>query len=495
MRTSLLAVLCWAAAVRCGWAQHATVDDLFRTLRARDSLLFDVAFNRCELGVLDQLIGDNFEFYHDQSGITQSKSGFIKSIQDGICSLNYKPRRQLDASSLTVFPLKNEGVLYGAIQTGVHHFFALEKDKPEYLTSSARFTHLWLLTKGTWRLSRVLSYDHQTPPATPPAAPLFNDRVETEKWMRQNRIPALGIGYIKDGKIVEATVYGQLERGRPAPNNAIFNVASLTKPVTALLILKLVNENKWRLDEPLYRYWLDPDLASDPRVKKLTTRHVLSHQTGFANWRHQQPNGKLAFDFEPGTRYQYSGEGMEYLRKAVEKKFKRSLDELAKEYIFKPLQMNDTHFTWADDMDESRFAKWHTGNGTLYDTDKNKTANAADDLLTTVPDYLAFMQHVLDGAGLHPTLYKEMTKNQVMIKPNKYFGLGWSIDENIGDGERVLMHGGDDKGVHTIAFLLPKSKQGFLIFTNCDNGTDIYIPTILAYLGKLGQGIIDVETK
>lgn len=68
----------------------------------------------------------------------------------------------------------------------------------------------------------------------------------------------------------------------------------------------------------------DPDIADNPYVKKLTTRIILSHQTGFPNWRGNNADGKLTFEFEPGTKYQYSGEGYEYLRKALEKKFKKS---------------------------------------------------------------------------------------------------------------------------------------------------------------------------
>ncbi|MFI5222430.1 MAG: serine hydrolase domain-containing protein [Bacteroidia bacterium] len=179
----------------------------------------------------------------------------------------------------------------------------------------------------------------------------------------------------------------------------------------------------------------------------------------------------------------------------MENKFHKTLDQLASELIFKPLQMNDTRFFWDKTIDETRFAKWHKGDGSLYETDKNTIANAADDLLTTIQDYSKFMVHIMNGAGLSKELYSQMISNQVRIKSNKYFGLGWWVDENIGDGENALTHGGDDKGVHTIAFILPKSKQGLLIFTNCDNGTDIYIQTVLSYLGDLGRGIIDVETK
>lgn len=479
-------------------AQLPSSSKLFQALKANDSLLFDIGFNRCDLAQFERLVSEDFEFYHDKSGIIPSKSAFIAGIRDGICKLSYKPRRELNQESLAVYPLEKNGKLYGAIQTGKHRFYAVEKDQAESLTSIAKFTHVWLIENGTWKLSRALSYDHREKDDDSNHIDeklLFKDKNETEKWLAKNRVPALGIGYIKDGKLQEIKVFGFLEKGKTAPQNAIWNVASLTKPVTAMVALKLADAGQWDLDGPIYRYWTDPDIAGDPKTKKLTTRHILSHQTGFPNWRYQNADGKLSFEFEPGTKYQYSGEGFEYLRKALENKFGKTLNRLADSLIFKPLGMKDTKYYWDKTVDEARFAKWHDGNGNLYQTYKNTTENGADDLLTTVEDYSKFMLHIVNGAGLSKELYNQMISNQVRIKSNKYWGLGWWVDENIGKGEHAIINGGDDKGVHTLAIMLPSSKQGLLIFTNCDNGTDIYIQTVLAYLGALGQGIIDVETK
>lgn len=324
---------------------------------------------------------------------------------------------------------------------------------------------------------------------------LFSDRAAIEKWLSGLHIPALGIGYIKDGKIVQATVFGRNESGQPHPANTIFNVASLTKPVTAMVALKLVSAGKWDIDEPIHKYWTDPDIAGDPRSKLITTRHILSHQTGLPNWRYKNADGKLAFDFTPGEKYQYSGEGFEYLRKALENKFGKRLDQLAAELLFRPLGMKDTRYFWDSTVSETRFAKWHKADGSQYPTYKNTTANAADDLLTTIEDYCKFMQHLMNGAGLSKKIQADMAAVQVRTKPRQHFGLGFSVDEKVKGEESVLTHGGDDKGVHTIAFLFPQSKEGLVIFTNCDNGTDVYIPTVQHYLGSAGQQIIDIETK
>ena len=150
---------------------------------------------------------------------------------------------------------------------------------------------------------------------------IFDNDTEIEKWLKEKKVPTLGIGIIENGKLQQIKVSGEITKGISAPYNTIFNVASLTKPVTAIVALKLVSLGKWDLEEPLYKYWTDPDIANDPRNKKLTTKIILSHQTGFPNWRWMNKDKKLNFQFEPGTKYQYSGEGMEYLRK-VEKTVK-----------------------------------------------------------------------------------------------------------------------------------------------------------------------------
>lgn len=470
--------------------------ELYKIIKAKDSLLFTIGFNTCEIKQFENLLSENFEFYHDQEGLTNSKIDFISGIKNGLCKLQYKPKRILAENSLEVYPLKKDGVLYGAIQTGTHNFYAVESDNSEYLTSIAKFTHIWMLENGNWKLTKGLSFDHTDFEKPFDQNLLFTDKNETERWLKQKQIPALGIGFIKEGEIAQISVFGELEKNKPAPLNTIWNVASMTKPITALVALKLIDAGKWNLDEPIYNYYTDPDVANDPRAKKLTTRIILSHQTGLPNWRGNNADGKLSFEFEPGTKYQYSGEGYEYLRKAIEKKFKKSLEKLANELIFKPLKMNDTRFTWDKKMDSTRFAKWHNETGKLYETHKNTSANAADNLLTTVEDYSKFLVHILNGAGLSPKLYNEMIAEQVRINDSKHWGLGWWIDENINSNKDfALVHGGDDIGVHTIVFIIPNTKQALLIFTNCDNGTAAFEEILVKYLGKDGEGILSIEMK
>lgn len=473
------------------FAQVDKNSDLYKTILAKDSLLFDVGFNTCDIKQFENLLSDNLKFYHDKDGISD-KTKFLTDLKNGICNsqTNRQVQRFLVKESTEIFPLYKNGVLYGAVQNGEHKF----SEKRESQGGIAKFTNVWQLENGEWKLTTSFSFDHQADENKKVEKFIFDNETEIEKWLKENKVPTLGVGVIENGKLQQVKVFGEISKGIAAPFNTIFNVASLTKPVTAMVALKLVSSGKWDLDEPVYKYWTDPDIANDPRNKKLTTRFILSHQTGFPNWRYMNENKKLNFQFEPGTKYQYSGEGMEYLRKALEKKFNKSLQQLADELIFKPLKMTDTRYIWDKKIDASRLAIGYNLDGKAYETIKNKTPNAADDLLTTVEDYSNFLITVLNGGGLSKNVFDEMTKNQVASTKGKHFGLGLEIYD-LGNEEIALSHGGSDNGVQTIFFLLPKTKQGLLIFTNSDTGGSVFETLIKHYLGNNGQKIIDIETK
>ncbi|WDF63038.1 class A beta-lactamase-related serine hydrolase [Flavobacterium sp. KACC 22763] len=481
--------------IQFGFSQEAKSSALYKTIMAKDSLLFDIGFNTCDVKQFENLYTEDFEFYHDKDSISD-KARFLKTFQSGICSptRKYNYRRELINGSTEIYPLYKNGVLYGAIQMGTHRFYESSAGNAEQAGSFAKFTHLWLLKNKEWKLARSLSYNHQMTSSTAGISNLFDNDQETEKWLKENNIPALGIGIITDGKLKQVKVFGELKKGVSAPYNTIWNVASLTKPITAITVLKLVSAGKWDLDEPLYKYWIDPDIAKDPNLKLLTTRIVLSHQTGFPNWRSFNESKKLDFKFKPGTQYQYSGEGFEYLRKALEKKFHKTLDQLASEFVFEPLKMTDSQLIWNDKIDLSRYAVNYDKNGNPYELTKNKTANAADDLLTTIEDYGKFLSSVMNSEGLSKKVAEDMISHQVQTKKNKYFGLGFEIYD-LGNKNYALSHGGADQGVQTIFILLPKTKQGLVIFTNVDDGYKVYENIVVHYLGENGQKIVDIETK
>lgn len=308
-----------------------------------------------------------------------------------------------------------------------------------------------------------------------------------KRLMHEYKVPALAIGAIENSQVSYTKVLGELRKGVPAPPNAIFQVASLTKPVTEMAVLRLVSKGLWELDEPLFHYWIDPQVADDPRHRLLTTRHVISHQTGFVNWRWLHKSGKLTFDFEPGTETQYSGEGLEYLKHALETKFKLPFDEIVWEYLLKPDKMNDTRFYWDKNMDQDLFAVAHDRNGEPFPIKKYTEPSAADLLMTTIVDYTRFGVNVLNKKELKGHVYREM----VAFQDKKHtYGLGWQLFKGLRNDEFVIMHSGADPGVRTIIILLPKSQRGIVIFTNSDAGMSL-IKNILSQSLDLGDEIIE----
>lgn len=326
--------------------------------------------------------------------------------------------------------------------------------------------------------------------ATPRAAIAQQADAAIARLLQENNVPAVGIGIIRNRRLQQVKVFGELRKGQPAPYDTVFNVASLTKPIVSILTLRLVSAGEWQLDEPLANYWVDPDVAADPRHRLLTTRHVLSHQTGFANWRWLHPSQKLTFEFEPGTKVQYSGEGFEYLRQALERKFRKPLAQLSRERLLVPLGMTSTDHAWNEHVDESRFAHWHDAGGANAYTDfRITTVNAADNLLTTVEDYARFGASVLSSDGLTPAIAAEMIKPQGRIKDNLHMGLGWEVHTGFSNGEYALIHSGSDEGVHALIMLLPVSGQGLIVMTNGDNGPKLYEKLVLESL-DLGKEIM-----
>ena len=315
-------------------------------------------------------------------------------------------------------------------------------------------------------------------------------------WLKETNVPAVGIGVIENGKLRYAKVFGELKKGVPAqelsPSNTLFQVASLTKPIVEILTLQLVTTKEWNLDEPLAKYWVDPDVQNDPRHKLLTTRHVLTHRSGFPNWRSLNASKKLEFLSDPGTKVNYSGEGLEYLRRALEKKFKQPLEQLAQKRLFRPYGMNHTRFFWDASIDESKFAVAHNGEGKPYDIHKNTTANAADLLLTTIDDYSKFAINVLNRKGLSQAVFDDMVRPQVAYPSGKnlFFGLGWMVMPELSNGEYALVHTGSDPGVSTVVVLFPKSQRALVVFTNGDNGVRVWT-RILAEAFEVGKEMLE----
>jgi len=331
------------------------------------------------------------------------------------------------------------------------------------------------------------------PPATASAtdAKTALDR-DIPQILKEAGVPSVSIARIENGKLAFTAAYGDQSAGVPATTATLYNVASLTKPVTAELILRMASEGTLQLDESMARYYSDPDIVADPRTPLLTPRLALSHQTGLPNWR----DGTLAFAHNPQSGFYYSGEGYEYVARFAAKKWKTPFETLANKYVLAKFGMSDSDFTQSPDA-RARIALPTDASGQALAPVFATEANAADLLYTTPADYAKMMLAIVNKSDIKGTPAFERGRIQVTttaadcagidaaLCPTKSgMGLGWQVFQ-FGENKAMqtyMMHTGKDPGVFTLAYYNPDTKNGTIILTNSDNGAK----AILAVLERIG---------
>jgi CubicO group peptidase (beta-lactamase class C family) len=325
---------------------------------------------------------------------------------------------------------------------------------------------------------------HPGAAAPPPFPPLEEARRALEssapQWMSAAHVPGLAIAIIDGGRTVWAKGFGVLSARADAPvtEHSRFQAASLTKPVTAYVALQLADAGRLGLDEPLTKYVKYADLPDDPRAASITARLVLSHRTGFANWRR---NDRLALFFSPGERFSYSGEGYVYLQRAIEAITGETLDVTAATLVFRPLKME--HSSLLLSAEGPDVAMPHTDIGTSFrPRPLPPGANAAASLMTSVTDYATFVTAVTRGERLKPETAQLMFTPQVHLegctqctdKPRAdpsndlAWGLGWGLEDS--SAGRLAWHWGDNGGYKNYVLVAPDGARGFVFFTDGDNG-------------------------
>jgi CubicO group peptidase (beta-lactamase class C family) len=329
--------------------------------------------------------------------------------------------------------------------------------------------------------------------SSPPTVAAENDgRAEIDahatEWLKESDVPSLAVAYIEDQRVKWTAVYGEQSPGVPATAKTLYNMASLTKPVTAETVLRLASAGRLSLNEPMWPFWLDPDLKDDPRSKLLTPRLCLSHQTGFANWR-RMTGGVLKIQWDPGTQTGYSGEGFNYVGRFTEKKLGKPFDLLAQEMVFDPIGMSETSYT-AKDWQAGRLAVPHGPKGVKPIDVVAQAWNGADLLRTTIQDYAKFVVSVIHDQGLTREIAAERaTLTRDRMKPEALknvcsvagepghclvtagMGLGWEVETL--NGEKILDHDGSDWGVKTFVMFVPARGIGVVVFTNGENGNAV----------------------
>lgn len=314
-----------------------------------------------------------------------------------------------------------------------------------------------------------------------------------ENLLQRTGVPSVSIAQIVGGKVAMVAAYGMQSSGARASTQTLYDIASLTKPITAQTVLRLVSQGRVALDERMSTFWTDPDIADDDRRLLLTPRLALSHQTGFPNWR-RQTGGSLTFKFTPGTKFGYSGEGYQYLMRFVQAKLHTDFGVLARSLTFEPDALTNTGFG-SQPWYAGRLAIPTSADGRALEPVFSAQYNAADLIYSTAGDYAKFLVAVLNADGLTPSVAEQQHTMQVRTEnscrqgtfgcPETVgFGLGWEIVRFRDDV--ILDHDGSDAGYKSFAYISLTRRTGAVILTNGDRGMDLVVP-ILDALGASSE--------
>jgi CubicO group peptidase (beta-lactamase class C family) len=300
--------------------------------------------------------------------------------------------------------------------------------------------------------------------------------------LEKSDVPGMSIALVRQGNLVWAGAFGvsNASTRKPVTLNTIFEAASLSKPVFAYAVLRLVDEGKLDLDTPLNKYLGNNyDVVYDNRINLITARHVLTHTSGFPNWRNGDRTKPLPILFNPGEKWSYSGEGMVYLSKVAEKITGLRFETFMQKYALQPLGMTASSYIWRNRYDSLK-AYRHDVVGSVSGRNQppdgkedtlHEEGNAAASLQTTPLDYMKFVIAVLNGTGLKKATWEAMMTPQVRVDA-KYPPIAWGLGvglETMPEG-KYLWHWGDngDSKAYVTAYL--PDKNAVVYFADGANG-------------------------
>lgn len=263
------------------------------------------------------------------------------------------------------------------------------------------------------------------------------DQMDTAVRIAMENTGARGIAYalVDQGRVTKVKAFGNRnERGDPLTHDTVMYGASLTKAVFGYFVTQLAAERRVVLDRPVstlidrplpeygnldaYGNW--GDLVGDNRWKIITPRMTLNHSTGFANFAFLEPDSKLRMNFDPGSRYAYSGEGIMLLQFALEKGLKLDTEAELQRRFFRPLGMTRTSLNWQPYFAENLADGWDA-NGKVEAHDERSRVRAAGSMDTTIRDFAQMAAAMIRGTGLTRQWHREFQKGTLPIKTRQQF--------------------------------------------------------------------------
>jgi CubicO group peptidase (beta-lactamase class C family) len=314
-------------------------------------------------------------------------------------------------------------------------------------------------------------------------------------------IPGLSVGFIK-GDFTWAKGFGfaDLENNVPAKPESSFRLASITKTITALAILRLVEEGKIDLDSEIQTY-----VPYFPRKKwPVTIRQLLGHLGGISHYKNYETEGHIKelkntresvaifqdFDLvaEPGTRYYYSTYGFNLLGAAIEGASGLPYEEYIKKYIFDPLGLENSRLDSPRDLIPNRMRGYVYVNREIKNSEFVDISSrfAGGGVRSTIVDLLKYARGIMDGKILREATYKKMFAS--MVLRNGFFtwyGMGWGVRP--WGSHFAVSHSGSQPETRTFLLIFPTEKFAVAITSNLEGAN------LMPYVRRLIELVLDED--
>lgn len=265
------------------------------------------------------------------------------------------------------------------------------------------------------------------PPALPGAGTIDQ---AVRAAMTRTGTRGFALAVIDDGQVRSVRTWGHRNAaGEPLQPDTIMYAASITKAVFAYTVMQMADEGLIDLDRSIADYLPRPlpeyageeeryapwhHLAGDERWRRLTPRILLSHRAGFANFFFLEPDGRLQFHFEPGTRYSYSGDGLILLQFVIERGLGLDLGREMQRRVFDRLGMPNSSMMWRADFRRNLADGWRE-DGSVEPHDERSAPRAAGSLDTTITDLARWAAAMMRGEGLSPASRAELVRSQMPV--------------------------------------------------------------------------------
>lgn len=300
-----------------------------------------------------------------------------------------------------------------------------------------------------------------------------------EQLAIRHRVCSVAVAVIKNRQLQSIEAASGCQAEMIPKRDTVFEVASLSKPVFAYAVLKLVEQGKLALDTPIARYLpagyalQSPFLISpsegqvSAKLDAITVRMALNHTSGLPNLDQRKPT----LQANPGQQWLYSGWGYAMLQQAVEAVTQQPLEKFMATSVFEPLGMTQSSYVFEPRF-TSNFAAPRSANTELIDRPRLKEAVSAYGLYTSVEDYSRFVLAVLNDAAL----LKTITNNAVSVDAqlNLTWGLGWGIEQHTNG--TMLWHWGNNPGYRAFVIASAQSGDGLIMLTNSNRGLALAEP-------------------